>query len=520
MFGPGTSFGELALMYFCPRAATIKATADSEVFVIARQQFKDILTKAQNDIAGTYIKYLDKVKILEPLKDTEKLQLAEALTDFVFSKGENIFEQGEKGVLFYILIEGEVSVIKDGKEVAKLKATKDAAQFFGEAALMSNEPRGATIRILSDTATTLAVDKKSFDMLLGPLQELKKRGKDGTATVNKTKTAVGGDKKRFGNIIRKDLKRLGLLGCGGFGAVELVEEQKTGNCYALKALSKGYVLKTGMQKSVISEKDVQLMCDSPFIVKLYETYNSDQSLYLLLELALGGELYATYNKKGFWGSEKCAKFYVAGTIFAFDHLHDKKIIFRDLKPENLLLNEKGQVKLTDTGLAKVVAGKTYTTCGTPDYFAPELIVSKGHCQAVDWWTLGILHFELLAGHPPFDAASPMQIYQKVTKGINKVQFPKACKGVPESLIKGNCIANPSERLPMKKGGSKNMKKHEWYEGFDWTKFENLTMEVPYKPRIKDKKDLSNFSATMDDMPPQVPYKDPKNGWDKDFATST
>merc|ERR1719247_1992525 len=111
------------------------------------------------------------------------------------------------------------------------------------------------------------------------------------------------------------------------------------NYYALKALSKGYVLKTGMQKSVMSEKDVQLMCDSVFIVKLYETYNGSSHLYLLLELALGGELYATYNKKGLWGNEKCAKFYVAATVYAFDHLHERKIIFRDLKPENLLLNE-------------------------------------------------------------------------------------------------------------------------------------------------------------------------------------
>merc|ERR1719460_84347 len=198
----------------------------------------------------------------------------------------------------------------------------------------------------------------------------------GTKEVRKTLCVVEPDVSRFGLIQFKDLRRLGLLGCGGFGAVEMVEHKTTTEVYALKALSKGYVLKTGMQKSVISEKDVQLMCDSTFVVKLYETYNSDQSLYLLLELALGGELYATYNKKGLWGSEKCAKFYVAGTIFAFDHLHDKKIIFRDLKPENLLLNDAGKVKLTDMGLAKVVVGKTYTTCGTPDYFAPELIASK------------------------------------------------------------------------------------------------------------------------------------------------
>jgi len=518
--GPKTSFGELALLYFAARAATITATADATVFVLARQQFKDIITKAVGDVAATYVKYLDKVSILDPLKDAEKKQLAEALTDFAFAEGETIFEQGEKGVLFYILIDGAVTVLKDGKEVSKLTATKDSAQFFGEAALLSNEPRGATIKVTSASATTLAVDKASFDMLLGPLEELKKRGKEGSATVSK-KGAVGVvDKSRFGKIFRKDLKRLGLLGCGGFGAVEMVEHTKSTECYALKALSKGYVLKTGMQKSVMSEKDVQLMCDSVFIVKLYETYNGEQSLYLLLELALGGELYATYNKKGLWGNDKCAKFYVAGTIFAFDHLHERKIIFRDLKPENLLLNDFGHVKLTDMGLAKVVVGKTFTTCGTPDYFAPELIASKGHTEAVDWWTLGILNFELLAGHPPFESASPMQIYQKVTKGINKVQFPKACKSVVESLIKGNCHANPSERLPMKKGGLDNVKKHDWFKGFDWEQFEACKMDAPYKPAIKNKKDMGNFSARKEDMPPQVPYKDPKNGWDKDFATGT
>merc|ERR1711972_761360 len=140
-------------------------------------------------------------------------------------------------------------------------------------------------------------------------------------------------------------------------------------------------------------------------------------------------------KKAFWGKVEHAKFYTAGTVFAFEHLHAKKIIFRDLKPENLLLNEKGEVKLTDMGLAKVVVGKTYTTCGTPDYFAPELIASKGHTDAVDWWTLGILTFELLSGHPPFESATPMQIYQKVSRGINKVQFPKKCKGDVESFIK-------------------------------------------------------------------------------------
>merc|ERR1719263_2003298 len=267
----------------------------------------------------------------------------------------------------------------------------------------------------------------------------------------------------------------------------MVEHVPTGECYALKALSKGYVMKTGMQKSVISEKDVQLMCDSPFVVKLFETYNSQESLYLLLELALGGELYATYNKKSFWGKVDHAKFYVGGTVFAFEHLHSKKIIFRDLKPENLLLNDKGHIKLTDMGLAKVVIGKTYTTCGTPDYFAPELIASSGHTNAVDWWTLGILIFELMSGHPPFESAYPMQIYSKVMKGIGKVPFPAKCQGPVGDLVKALLKKEPSERLPMRPGGVKNMKDHKWYSGFDWKQMSELSNEPPYKPVVKSKK---------------------------------
>merc|ERR1712187_541395 len=143
------------------------------------------------------------------------------------------------------------------------------------------------------------------------------------------------------------------------------------------------------------------------------------------------------------------------------------------------------------------------TCGTPDYFAPELIASKGHTKAVDWWTLGVLCFELLSGHPPFESATPMQIYQKGNKGINKVNMPKACKGDVESLIKNLCHKDPHERLPMKKGDIQNIKNHVWYNGFDWTAMFEGKNEVPYKPAVKSKKDMANFSAKKEDMPPQI-----------------
>lgn len=269
----------------------------------------------------------------------------------------------------------------------------------------------------------------------------------------------------------------------------------------------------------MNEKNILVMTNSPFIIKLFETYNGSQSLFFLLEPALGGELYATYNRKGLHGSEKHAKFYVAGVVYAFEHLHERRIIYRDLKPENLLLTDEGRLKLTDMGLAKFVLGKTFTTCGTPDYFAPELIASTGHTKAVDWWTLGILVFELMSGHPPFESAYPMQIYAKVTKGISKVPFPTKCQGAVGDVIVKLLKAEPSERLPMRPGGTDNLRQHKWFEGFDWAVMRDLKLQVPYKPVVKSKKDLANFSARKEDMPKQLEYRDPGTGWDKDFATA-
>jgi len=516
------SFGELALLYLVPRAATVKAKSASTVWVIDRGSFKNILMKVSTQKNAEYVKYLDRVEILNSLLKEEKVAVAQALVEMHFSKGENILEQGDPGSTFYILYDGEVDVVANGTSKGTLKATpKDGtARFFGERALLSAQPRAATVKVTSNTAKALALDRDSFDSLLGPLEDIIKRAPDTTEAsikVGPGKSTNTNDKART-RILRKELERIGLLGCGGFGAVELYAHKVTGATYAMKGLSKGFILKTQMQASVMNEKNILLMTNSEFIIKLFECYNGSQTLYFLMEAALGGELYATYNRKGFHGSEKHAKFYSAGVVFAFEHMHERRIIYRDLKPENLLLNDKGQVKLTDMGLAKFVIGKTYTTCGTPDYFAPELIASTGHTIAVDWWTLGILIFEMMSGHPPFESAYPMQIYSKVMKGINKVPFPQKCQGPVGDLIKALLKKEPSERMPMLTNGSEKLREQKWYAGFDWEAMKDVTVEPPYKPVVKSPTDIQNFSARKEDMPRQLEYKDDGSGWDKDFAT--
>jgi len=519
----GGSFGELALLYLVPRAATVKANVDSLVWVFDRQNFKNILMKASTAKVEEYVTHLNRVEILTSLFSEEKKQLAAALVEMHFARGEVILQQGEPGNTFYILYEGEVSILKEQVEQTKLTASKsrNEAMFFGERALLKNEPRAATVKVASETAKALALDRDSFDMLLGPLQEIIDRKQGEGSKVGqggKTASANPNDKSRE-KILRRDLQKIGLLGCGGFGAVELWEHKVSKDTYAMKGLSKGYIVKTGMQESVMNEKNILMMTNSTFIIRLYETYNGSQTLYFLMEAALGGELYATYNRKGFHGSEKHAKYYTAGTVLAFHHMHARRIIYRDLKPENLLMNDLGQLKVTDMGLAKFVIGKTYTTCGTPDYFAPELIASTGHTDAVDWWTLGILVFEMMSGHPPFESAYPMQIYSKVMKGISKVPFPAKCQGPVGDIIKGLLKKEPSERLPMRPGGLKNLKDHKWFSGFDWNQFQTQDMEAPYKPVVKSKKDIANFSARKEDMPRQIEYHDDGTAWDKDFASA-
>eukprot|EP00930_Biecheleria_cincta_P015322 TRINITY_DN12819_c0_g1_i2.p1 TRINITY_DN12819_c0_g1~~TRINITY_DN12819_c0_g1_i2.p1 ORF type:complete len:169 (-),score=28.61 TRINITY_DN12819_c0_g1_i2:426-932(-) len=159
------------------------------------------------------------------------------------------------------------------------------------------------------------------------------------------------------------------------------------------------------------------------------------------------------------------------------------------------------------------------TAAIKEYFAPEVIASTGHTHAVDWWTLGILTFELMTGSPPFEGRTPMLMYAEINQGIDKVKFPKMDPRIM-TFIKSLCHAVPSERLAMKKGGFKNIKNHEFFTRFSWDDMENLKMKAPYIPSVKSPKDKSNFFTSEDELPPQIPYQDPGTDWDKDFATST
>jgi serine/threonine protein kinase len=233
-----------------------------------------------------------------------------------------------------------------------------------------------------------------------------------------------------------------------------------------------------------------------------------------MECIGGGELF-THLRKARRFTDEQAKFYGAQIASVFQYMHSKKVIHRDLKPENILLEKDGYCKLTDFGFAKELepGQRTYTLCGTPEYIAPEVLLNKGHGRAVDWWTLGILIFEMLAGQPPFVDDEPMGIYQKILAG--KIEYPKSFDKYAKDLIKNLLVADLSKRYGTLKNGADDIMKHKWFSSINFEKLYNKAIVSPYKPSMKDEQDTSNFDIIDEDkdIPPPVPSAaDPFADW--------
>jgi serine/threonine protein kinase len=218
---------------------------------------------------------------------------------------------------------------------------------------------------------------------------------------------------------------------------------------------------------------------------------------MALEYIVGGEFFTHLRKVGRFPPLD-ARFYTAQIVLAFEYLHSLDIIYRDLKPENLLLDKLGYLKITDFGFAKRVAFKTYTLCGTPEYIAPEVLLNRGHGKGVDWWTLGIFMYEMMVGQPPFVDDDPMGIYQQILGG--KVPFPRNFDKAAKSLIKKFLTADLTRRLGCLYNGADDVKKHKFLLNYDLGKLIRREItEVPVKPVVNGDNDTSNFDPYPDSL---------------------
>ncbi|KAJ1916809.1 cAMP-dependent protein kinase catalytic subunit [Tieghemiomyces parasiticus] len=279
------------------------------------------------------------------------------------------------------------------------------------------------------------------------------------------------------------------LGTGSFGRVRLVQYKKTGQFYAMKVLKKTEVVRAKQVEHVNNERNILSVCNSPFLVTLLGAFQDNVNLYMVMEYVVGGELF-TYLRKYQRFPPQVAKFYTGEVVLAFEYLHSMDIIYRDLKPENVLIDQRGHVKLTDFGFAKHVPDITWTLCGTPDYLAPEIIQSKGYGKAVDWYSLGVLIFEMLAGYPPFYDEDHFKLYEKILAG--RIAWPAHFDPLAKDLVRRLLTADLSKRFGNLKGGSQDIKSHRWLAEIDWNKLYNRQIPAPLIPQMAHTGDASNF----------------------------
>lgn len=228
------------------------------------------------------------------------------------------------------------------------------------------------------------------------------------------------------NLKFADLQQLAVLGSGTFGRVTLVQDKGTKAVYALKAMLKSEIVAHKQQANVLNEKNIMKAANHTFILRLFQTFKDPKKLYMLLEFIQGGELFSVLHTSSNDGvPDPQAKFYGATVLLALAYLHSKDIAYRDMKPENCLIDKDGYAKLVDFGFAKVITSKSFTLCGTPEYLAPELVLARGHNKAVDYWALGILIFEMEAGYSPFSDPQGMDqvvICKNIVNG--RLVFPR------------------------------------------------------------------------------------------------
>ncbi|XP_067401110.1 ribosomal protein S6 kinase alpha-3 isoform X1 [Emydura macquarii macquarii] len=298
---------------------------------------------------------------------------------------------------------------------------------------------------------------------------------------------------------------LKVLGQGSFGKVFLVKKISGSDArqlYAMKVLKKA-TLKVRDRVRTKMERDILVEVNHPFIVKLHYAFQTEGKLYLILDFLRGGDLFTRLSKEVMF-TEEDVKFYLAELALALDHLHSLGIIYRDLKPENILLDEEGHIKLTDFGLSKESIDhekKAYSFCGTVEYMAPEVVNRRGHTQSADWWSFGVLMFEMLTGTLPFQGKDRKETMTMILKA--KLGMPQFLSPEAQSLLRMLFKRNPANRLGAGPDGVEEIKRHLFFSTIDWNKLYRREIHPPFKPATGRPEDTFYFD-------PEFTAKTPKD----------
>ncbi|XVF86109.1 hypothetical protein PTKIN_Ptkin18bG0014600 [Pterospermum kingtungense] len=356
-----------------------------------------------------------------------------------------------------------------------------------------------------------------------------------------------------------DFELLTIIGRGAFGEVRLCKEKATGNVYAMKKLQKSEMLHRGQVEHVKAERNLLAEVDSECIVKLYCSFQDDQYLYLVMEYLPGGDMMTLLMRKDTLNEDE-ARFYVGQMVLAIESIHKHNYVHRDIKPDNLLLDRNGHMKLSDFGLCKPLDSSSfpdlredekgggrnfkpsmergkhsnlpstprrtqkeqllhwqknrrtlaYSTVGTPDYIAPEVLLRRGYGMECDWWSLGAIMFEMLVGYPPFYSEEPLSTCRKIVNWRTHLKFPEEAKLSAEAkdLIR-KLLCNVEQRLGT--NGAHEIKAHPWFKDIEWDRL--YQMEAAFIPEVNNDLDTQHFEK-FEELGAQVETSTKSGPWRK------
>jgi cGMP-dependent protein kinase len=474
----GDSFGEQALFESSTRALTVKSKTRTTCIVLSRETLVSVLGGDIETIINknSCLWAIERHEIFKQLNQLQKTKWINGAEIVKLSEPKEFGERLHMPWFVYIVLEGQISY---GSKIY------NKGEIFGIDFIFPKSNRQTILqeKLIAEKGKYAQISMKAFmEIIEGDLEATIKR--NSTAIHKKNSEQARNFRESVESVNLEDLYFVKRLGEGQFGDVMLVSEPKSSDLFALKMILKTKIVEHMIERHVVNEKKVLEVLNFPFIMKLFKTFKDDKALYFLTSFIRGMEMFDMIRQVDLLDNEE-TRFYIGTLLLTLEYLHGLGIVYRDLKPENMIVDELGYLNLIDFGTAKKLKdcrNRTQTIIGTPHYMAPETLQGKGYSYPVDLWSLGIIMYEFMCGSVPFgeEETDPINIYNLISKSV--LEYPTYFK-IPQNEQSIAFINILLSRIPEARlnGDFSCLKTHSWFEEFNWDDLFDKKIEAPYIP---------------------------------------